>query len=154
MKLEIYFFPPLSEHEKNFTIYLHLWFLRLLLYIVILKKFHFLGSNCLEHRQKRWDRASALQWDSCSLTEGNQQSLRERQGNTILLKSRGDATGSNYFLCYKAQRWNIFIFIFFFQCVWNQLIESRKHIESCNQTKWDNVLFDNLTSRFLEKALI
>lgn len=90
--------------KKKFAFYLHLWFLRLLLYIVILKKFHFLRSNCLEHRQKRRGRASALQRDSCSLTEGNQQSLRERQGNTILLKSRGDAAGSSYFPCCKAQR--------------------------------------------------
>lgn len=104
MNLEIYFPSSLWALKKKFAFYLHLWFLRLLLYIVILKKFHFLRSNCLEHRQKRRGRASALQWDSCSLTEGNQQSLTERQGNTILLKSRGDAASCSYFLCCKAQR--------------------------------------------------
>lgn len=48
----------------------------------------------------------------------------------------------------------IYLSSYFFQCVWNQLIKSRKHIKSSNQTKWGNVLFSSLTPRFLEKALI
>lgn len=72
-----------------------------------------LKSNCLEHREKRCNCASALQGDSCSLTEGNQQSLRERQGNTILLKSRGLQLALTIFSVTKV-RDKMYLFSYFF----------------------------------------
>jgi hypothetical protein len=45
-----------------------------------------------------------LQWGCCSLTEGNQQSHSESQGNTILVKLQGCATACNYSVQCKSPR--------------------------------------------------
>lgn len=64
----------------------------------------FLRSNWFDHGDKETGSAPALQWGCCSLTEGNQQSHSESQGNTILVKLQGCATACNYSVQCKSPR--------------------------------------------------